>query len=175
MALGFAMWCFHDGYMVDYRIEDNKFVKPSAMEVDASGEVDGVPVEIDVEVKEPKALYKHYSSDFWGEKGINLVTFYMFNVVGTWVFLIVGVLLIVLGRSKLKRSVTVDDEGLAINGGAKVLWSSVTGLDASQLETKAGLLLLTRDEGEPVALCRFYYEDFRGLVAFTEDHVSSGE
>ncbi len=182
MALAFSGWCFRDGYLVKWKISDHKFVKAKVGEVvDVTDEVDVESVNGTVEIDEtitvkthtPGPMYKQYSSDFWQAENVNLLGMFMFNVVGAWILLVLGLVLVGLAIKAFKRTVTVDDAGIRVNGAPAVPWSQFTGLDASLLEKK-GKLGLLRGDGVPLVLNRYHYADFRDLVAFIEDHVQAG-
>jgi len=181
MALAFSGWCFRDGYLVNWKISDHKFVKAKDGEVvDVTDEIDIESTDGAVEIDEtitatvhtPGPMYKQYSSDFWKAENVNLIGMFVFNVVGAWILLVVGVVLLIMAARALKRTATVDDAGISINGAPAIAWSEITGLDASLLEKK-GKLSLLRGDSEPLVLNRYHYADFRDLVAFIEDHVKT--
>ena len=103
---------------------------------------------------------------------INPYAAYWLHIHGPWVLGLLTVLLVIWAIIALKRTATVDDAGISLNGKPQVAWSEITGLDASLLEKK-GKLKLLRGDSEPLVLDRYHYADFRDLVAFIEDHVQT--
>ncbi len=106
----------------------------------------------------------------WDMDHINDAATYSLNHFGPYLFIPLGLLLAALAFRTLKRFVVADNEGLVVNGRAKVPWSEFTGIDASLLDAK-GLLTLQRKDAPGVKLDRYHYRGFRDLVAFIEARV----
>jgi len=98
----------------------------------------------------------------WGSWAMNFYGQFLFTALGlTAAFFTVRI---------LRRKLIADSQGVGFVGKDKVLWSDVTGLDASELKEKQ-ILYLLRGSGEKYALDGFNLRNFRDLVAFVEAHV----
>ena len=92
------------------------------------------------------------------------------NYYGQFAFTALGLVPLYFGIRALRRKMVADDQGVGFEGKDKILWSSVTGLDASELKEK-NILTVIHGGGQRYKLDGFDLKNFRELVTFVEAHI----
>ena len=108
----------------------------------------------------------------WDLEHVNDAAGYVFNNLGPYVSIPVGLVLAVAAVVSLTKRLTADKEGIGYAGKTKVLWPDVTSLDASGLES-AQILYLHYGQNKKLKLDAYKLQNFRQLVAFVEAMVST--
>ncbi len=98
------------------------------------------------------------------------------NFYGQFGFPALGLIPLYFGIRALRRKMIADEQGVGFEGKEKIAWSSVTGLDAGELQSKQILVLLHGD-GQRYTIDGFDLrkDSFRQLVDFVEAHVPQTE
>ncbi len=111
-----------------------------------------------------KYEYKPFSED------INAWSSWVLNYCGPFVFIPVGLVLLIWGLVSLRRRVVADDAGIGYAGKNKIAWDAITEIDAGRLKAK-GILYLHHGENGILKLDSWKLTNFRELVTLVEQKV----
>lgn len=106
----------------------------------------------------------------WGLSNINDVAKYVMNVYGPFVFFPLGVLLALWAVMFLRSRLIADIEGIGYHGKARIPWSAVDTLDATELKNK-GVLYIEYGQGKRLTLDSWKLQNYRELVILIEKHI----
>ena len=104
------------------------------------------------------------------DKDMNTWLTWAMNYYGQFAFTALGMIPLYFAVRAMRRRLVADETGVGFQGKETVAWSSVTGLDASELKGKQ-ILYLLHGQGQRYTLDGFDLRNFAELVAFVEDHV----
>jgi len=103
-------------------------------------------------------------------KNINDWGTWALNFYGQFIFTALGLVALFFTIRILRRKLVADEQGVGFVGKERILWSDVTGLDATELKDKQILYVLHGSVGR-YPLDGFNLRNFRELVDFVETHV----
>ena len=113
---------------------------------------------------------KYAAPESWDMKHINNIGGYLLTHYGPFVLIPPGLIVAGFAVRSLRRKLIADEEGIGYVGKEKLAWSSVTGLDPSDLAQKQ-ILRLKHGGDKSLDLDGYDLQNFKELVAFIESHV----
>ncbi len=113
---------------------------------------------------------KYPPPEAWDMEHINEAAGYALNHFGPYLFLPVGLILIVFAIRSVTRRLIADEDGIGYAGKARIPWSQITSLDASVLQSKQ-ILYVRHGRDKKLTLDGYKLSGFRDLVAFAEARV----
>ncbi|MBS3734008.1 MAG: hypothetical protein KGY99_03690 [Phycisphaerae bacterium] len=102
-------------------------------------------------------------------KSINPWSGYLFNHIGAYVLLPLGLVPLLWGIVFLRRRLVADEEGVGYAGREKIAWRQIETVDATKLKDK-GILVLHAGKRK-LKLDSWKLQNFKELVAFVETHA----
>lgn len=103
-------------------------------------------------------------------ENINELASWAFNhIVGPFVLVPIGLVVLIWALWSLKRVLAADEAGIGYVGSEKVSWDQITRVDAARIQK--GLLYLYVGEDRKITLDSWKLENFKQLVAVVESAV----
>ena len=112
-----------------------------------------------------------YAKPESGQGDVNDWAKYYLTYWGPFVLIPPGVVVLVMAGLAARRKLVADDEGIGYECREKISWSAVTGLDASQLQSKQ-ILHVQHGDGQQLTLDGYKLQNFKDLVAFVEKRAA---